>query len=135
MECKKTLIALKFEKEQVTNVTLMNIVSKIEEEGLDIRIKNGKLMVHRSVSPSMLALIRKHKEELIEYFAFSENFPEPYIRTSGDLVIPFDSHPRYHWWRGGQSISQTRTEFEAAKQTLNRHSLHKKRAHGNEYRK
>src|ERR1051325_4029931 len=27
----------------------------------------------------------------------------PHLTPSGDLVIPFDSPERYHWWSGGQS--------------------------------
>jgi hypothetical protein len=33
----------------------------------------------------------------------------PYI-TAGDLVIPFASPERYHWWKEGQSVEQTRRE-------------------------
>src|SRR5262249_22892788 len=28
----------------------------------------------------------------------------PYLTPAGDLVIPFSSPKRYHWWAGGQSI-------------------------------
>jgi len=34
----------------------------------------------------------------------------PYLTPGGTLVIPFDSPERYHWWRGGQSVEQTRAE-------------------------
>lgn len=34
----------------------------------------------------------------------------PHITLSGDLMIPFDSPSRYHWWRGGQSVAQTKAE-------------------------
>jgi hypothetical protein len=34
----------------------------------------------------------------------------PYLMLDGTLVIPFDSPPRFHWWKGGQSIAQTRAE-------------------------
>jgi len=37
----------------------------------------------------------------------------PYLLADGTLVIPFDSPERYHWWKGGQSISQTRAEVLA----------------------
>lgn len=36
---------------------------------------------------------------------------KPYIASNGDLVIPFDSDPKYHWWNGGQGVEQTRTEL------------------------
>jgi hypothetical protein len=34
----------------------------------------------------------------------------PYITPAGDLVIPFASPARYHWWKGGQSVAQTKAE-------------------------
>jgi len=44
---------------------------------------------------------------------------QPYLTAGGDLVIPFDSDPKYHWWKGGQSVKQTlaevRTRLEAEK--------------------
>ena len=35
----------------------------------------------------------------------------PHLTPEGTLVIPFDSPERYHWWKGGQSIAQTRAEI------------------------
>ena len=34
----------------------------------------------------------------------------PFLTAGGDLVIPFDSPERFHWWRGGQSVAQTLAE-------------------------
>ena len=36
---------------------------------------------------------------------------KPYIMHDGTLVIPFASDAKYHWWRGGQSVEQTRQEL------------------------
>lgn len=37
----------------------------------------------------------------------------PYLTPGGVLGIPFDSPERFHWWRGGQSIAETRREVLA----------------------
>ena len=37
----------------------------------------------------------------------------PYLTPGGDLVIPFDSDPKYHWWKGGQSVKATIAELKA----------------------
>jgi hypothetical protein len=37
----------------------------------------------------------------------------PYLMPGGTLVIPFDSDPDYHWWKGGQSVKHTRAEVLA----------------------
>ena len=34
----------------------------------------------------------------------------PYLTSGGTLVIPFDSDPKYHWWKTGQSVAQTLAE-------------------------
>ena len=36
----------------------------------------------------------------------------PYLNESGDLVIPFDSPEKYHWWVGGQSPTETLRELK-----------------------
>ena len=38
----------------------------------------------------------------------------PYLTPGGDLVIPFDGDPKYHWWKGRQSVKATRAELDAA---------------------
>ncbi len=46
---------------------------------------------------------------------FSENIspePQPYLESDGGLVIPFGSDKHYHWWAGGQSITETIEELE-----------------------
>ena len=37
----------------------------------------------------------------------------PFMTPGGTLVIPFDSDPKYHWWKGGQSVASTRAEVLA----------------------
>lgn len=42
---------------------------------------------------------------------------KPYLTADGTLVIPFDSDPKYHWWKGGQSVAVTRAEVMASIET------------------
>lgn len=45
-----------------------------------------------------------------------EGWREPRLEDMPDgqrLVIPFDSHPKYHWWKDGQSIAETLAELDA----------------------
>lgn len=37
----------------------------------------------------------------------------PFLTSGGTLVIPFDSPERYHWWKGGQSVTATMAEATA----------------------
>lgn len=36
---------------------------------------------------------------------------EPYVTDSGVLVIPFNSHRKYQYWNGGQSVCDTLKEI------------------------
>jgi len=36
----------------------------------------------------------------------------PFLNAGGDLVIPFASPARYHWWNGGQSVAATLSEIK-----------------------
>ena len=40
----------------------------------------------------------------------------PCLTESGDLVIPFHSPERYHWWTGGQSVRLTKQEVMERKE-------------------
>ena len=37
----------------------------------------------------------------------------PYLTPGGALGIPFESPERFHWWKGGQSVEETRAEVES----------------------
>ena len=37
----------------------------------------------------------------------------PYLDERGTLMIPTDSDPKYHYWKGGQSVVMTLKELGA----------------------
>lgn len=52
----------------------------------------------------------------------SQGWAQPYINQAGELIIPMDSHPRYHWWTSnGQSILNTLKELGASQEIISRH--------------
>lgn len=41
------------------------------------------------------------------------DLPKPYLTAAGDLVIPNNSDPKYHWWKqGGQKVNKTMAEMQ-----------------------
>lgn len=41
-------------------------------------------------------------------------FTQPYISKDGELIIPADSDPRFHYWKKcGQSVAETLRELKA----------------------
>ena len=48
---------------------------------------------------------------------------KPFITQAGILIIPTDSHPKYHWWQpNGQSLLQTLTEIGAPEHVIKRYT-------------
>ena len=45
---------------------------------------------------------------------------KPYLDERGTLIIPTDSDPKYHYWRGGQSVVTTLKELGAPLDVLRR---------------
>ena len=46
----------------------------------------------------------------------------PYITPGGELRIPFDSDPKYHWWKGcGQSLLETLRELKASDEVVRKY--------------
>ena len=49
------------------------------------------------------------------------NRQHPYINQHGELVIPFDSDPIYHYWNGGKRIGETLKELSAGDEILSKY--------------
>jgi len=45
----------------------------------------------------------------------------PCINDRGELVIPYDSDPKYHWWAAGQSLRETLRELGAPPEVVGRY--------------
>jgi hypothetical protein len=66
-------------------------------------------------------IVGDHLRELKDWETAVPSVPKkvalPYLTESGDLVIPFNSPERYHWWtEGGQTIRRTRAELRERKE-------------------
>jgi hypothetical protein len=46
----------------------------------------------------------------------------PYIDNSGNVIVPFNADPKYHFWNGGQSLSATLVEINATEKIWKKHS-------------
>ncbi len=44
----------------------------------------------------------------------------PYLDERGTLIIPTDSDPKYHYWKGGQSVVTTLKELNAPLEVIRR---------------
>lgn len=39
----------------------------------------------------------------------------PYIDQTGTIIIPFNADSKYHYWNGGQPLSETLIELNTTK--------------------
>ena len=46
----------------------------------------------------------------------------PQIHHTGDIIIPFSAEEKYHFWNGGQHISETLSELNAPEDIWGRHT-------------
>ena len=45
----------------------------------------------------------------------------PYLDHSGNVIVPFNADPKYHFWNGGQSLAATLLEINATEKIWNKH--------------
>ena len=46
----------------------------------------------------------------------------PYIDPTGHIIIPFAADHKYHYWNGGQPLSETMIELNITKDTWGKHT-------------
>lgn len=54
--------------------------------------------------------------------AVKEAPTKPYINDADELILPFESDPKYFWWNEGQSIIDTLNELKAPEEIIKRYS-------------
>lgn len=52
----------------------------------------------------------------------SQDYPsKPSLNTDGTLVIPHDCDPKYHYWKGGQTVLKTLEELNAPPEIMRKY--------------
>ena len=47
----------------------------------------------------------------------------PYIDDSGAIIIPFNANEKYHYWNGGQPLSDTMLELNVPENIWRNHTV------------
>ena len=97
--------------------TIPEILGKLEIDGIRLSVKGDRLRVE-SVSPlppEIRDSLKNRKQEILDYLVICKapgNEHKPFLDGNNDLVIPFHSDPRFHWWKPeGMRISETKEEI------------------------
>jgi hypothetical protein len=81
--------------------------------GFQFQVKEDRLDVKGTtepLTPELIDLLKEHKSEIVTLVAEWQK-GGPFLQPNGNLVIPFSSEPKYHWWNGGIPLSEIRREF------------------------
>jgi hypothetical protein len=89
------------------------LLVSLQNRGFTLSADMDNLFVkpRASLTPADHAAIRDNKPDLLKLLRYQ--FCEPYITEFGELRIPGNAHPRYHWFNGGQPIVATLAELNA----------------------
>lgn len=96
----------------------IELVDSLREQGFTLTLlSEGRLSVRPAdlITDELRQHIRQCKSEVLELLN------RPHINERGELIIPFSSDPRYHWWAGGQSIRATLLELGAPPEVFARY--------------
>jgi hypothetical protein len=99
-------------------MTALELVDTLQQRGFTlIPLPEGKLAVKPAdrLTDDLRQHIRQCKAEVVALLT------RPHINARGELIIPFNADPRYHWWAGGQSIRETLRELGAPPEVLDRY--------------
>ncbi len=99
--------------------TVSDLIARLNGMGYAIYLDGDKVKFRyigegepSSDARPLLAALREHKQEVMSILKGA--LPRPYLEADWGLVIPFGSDRLYHWWAGGQSISETINEIKGA---------------------
>ena len=98
-------------------MTAEGLVAKVIITGGGFKVKGSSLeynIAEKIYSENLKEEIRKYKAEIIRIIQ-----PLPYIDFKNDLVIPFASDPKYHYWKE-DGMKLTEIEKEARERNKER---------------
>ena len=87
----------------------------MESIALRAHIEGLDPIIHKALRERLIARYRvlTGKNPEIQFEDIVENrISTPYIDAKGALVIPFSSDKKYHYWNGGQTITETLKDIE-----------------------
>lgn len=97
------------------NIDFQMLGKRLTDAGLTEKLVNqySKAEVEILVAACVEALRPEHQTVYVT---------KPYIDAKGELVIPSNSDPKYHWWKqSGQSLLETLRELNAPEEVVRKY--------------
>lgn len=92
---------------------VQTLLARCRELGAELTPTSHGTLKVKAPAPlpdELQAQLRQRKAEVLALLIPSR----PYLTEHGELIIPFESDHRYHWWSGGQSVAATLRELNAS---------------------
>ena len=89
------------------------IYQDLLECGFQFQVSGDRLDIKETTEPlttELISLLTERKQEIIALVAECQK-GGPFLQPDGNLIIPFNSDPKYHWWAGGMKSSETKKMF------------------------
>ncbi len=93
------------------SATITDLIERLKGLGYSLRLEGEKVRFRYAgagtppeEAKGLLEVMRGYKAEVVADLKRAVPRPLPYLDESGDLVIPFGSDPKYHWWLGSHCV-------------------------------
>ncbi|MCH7499685.1 MAG: hypothetical protein IH886_06700 [Nitrospinae bacterium] len=89
------------------------VLKQIQNMGGELWVDGDQLrfrIPEKVMTFKMVEALKECKLEIMQFLKAGR--PKPHFNSQGELVIPFDSDPKYWWWANGQSIRETERDVQ-----------------------
>ena len=88
------------------------LLRTLQRQGLTIKRDGDDLIVKPSsaVTHQIRQTIKANKKALLDVLLSNQR---QHLTGDGELIIPHDADPKYHYWAGGQTLQRTLEELNA----------------------
>lgn len=93
------------------DMSLDSYISGLVAKGITLSLDQNQLKLEYPpgiLTDQIRQYLKNNKQAIIDRLREKDNKPIPHISKKGDLIIPFDSDPKFHWWNGGLSTKETK---------------------------
>jgi len=99
-------------------MSLDSYMSALMAKGIAVSLRQNQLKLEYPpgiLTDQIRQYLKNNKQSIIDHLRGKDNKPLPRINKGGDLIIPFDSDPKFHWWNGGMSAKETKNYLQKGK--------------------
>jgi len=93
------------------DMSLDSYMSALVTKGITLSLYKNQLKLEYApgiLTDQIRQYLKDNKQAIIDRLREKDNKLLPHFGKNGDLIIPFDSDSKFHWWDGGMSAKETK---------------------------